>query len=258
MMKTRVFLALLLTFTLPLVAHPAAPVPPAERVYVGMVADEGAGAGLLVRAVAPGSPAHKAGICAGDIVMRVAGVPMESRAELRNLVANGVAGQVVAVELLRAKRPMTLQVVLQRRPDAPARQSSPEATLGADRHFRPIELPATIREEIRRHRRLLREQLASLPDGLVPPFVTEELNAIRNLARDAHANRPGWMSGRAGEISVRFRDEEGSVILYGANNLVSVELYDLEGKLLARYDLNTEAERRALPEAVLQRLRRFR
>ncbi len=239
---------------LPLVAQPedaAAPV----RVYIGMVADEREGApeGLLVRAVAPNSPANKAGVRVGDVVLRVGQVSTNSRADLRGIVDAGALGDSLAVELLRGGRPLTLHVVLEKRPPTSARRTA-EAALGADRRIHPIALPEAIRKEIRYHRRIVRLQLASLPEGLVPSVITEELNAIRNLARDAHAGRPGWMSGQAGEISVRFRDDEGSVVIYGANDEVTLELYDTDGQQLARYPLNTEAERCALPETVLRRL----
>ncbi len=254
-------LALLAVAACPLEAQEAAVVPlQRERVYIGMVADErpGEAAGLLVCAVAPGSPAEKAGIRAGDVVLRVGSQAVSSRRDLRTLVAAGKAGDTLPVELLRGTQKCVLSVVLEPRPALAAGTSEASPALGEDRYMHPIALPDEIRREIRRHRRLLREQLASLPDGFEPSFVIEELNAIRNLARDAREGRREWMTGRAGEISVRFRDEEGSVVLYGANNLVSLELYDLRGKLLSHHNLNTREERLALPQAVLQRLRRFR
>ncbi len=259
-MKRSLLLPFTLLVTLPLMAQEGALASPArERAYFGVVAQEAAAQqGLLVGAVAPASPAGKAGIREGDRLLRVGQQSVSCREDLRRAVAAAAPGDLLLVEVQRAQQRMTLQVMLEPRPETSSRPAHAEAALGADRRIHPIALPEEIRREIRRHRRLLREQLASLPDGLVPAVVTEELNAIRNLARDAHANRPGWMSGRAGEISVRFRDDEGSVVLYGANNLVSVELYNAEGELFSRYELNTEAQRRALPPAVLQRLQHLR
>ncbi len=233
-------------------------VPQEERVYIGMVVDEleGASAGMLVRAVAPGSPAEKAGICVGDVVLQVGGRAVNSRGDLRQVVASAVRGAVLPVELLRGEERLILQVVMEPRPAAAAfRASQAESVLGADKYMYPIKLTEAIRQEIRRHRRIVREQLASLPDGLEPEFVTDELQAIRDLARDAYAGRPEWMVGRAGEIFVRFRDAEGSVVLYGANNLLTLAFYDTKGQLIFRYNLNTREERAALPPAVLQRLR---
>ncbi len=259
-MKSIFSAALLMFSLLPLAAQDnhVAPSLPRERVYVGMVADEREGSGLLVRAVAPGSPAYKAGISVGDVLLKAGGVLLNSRSDLRQVVANGVRGEKLAVQLQRGKQSLSLQVVLEPRPDSLARRSLHSSAFGADRHIQPIQLPENIRQEIRLHRRLLREQLASLPDAFEPRAVTKGLQAIRDLARDAHVTRPGWMAGRAGEISVRFRDAEGSVVLYGANNQVSLELYGTDGQLISRYELNTAEDRRALPEAVLQRLRRFR
>ncbi len=259
-MKLSLLLALIFAPLLPLAALGESAASAArERVYFGVVAFDGdSEPGLLVSAVAPASPAYKAGIRGGDRVLRMGQVPINSRSELLGVVAKATHGEALAVEIRRAEQRFVLNVVLERRPASAAHPPHAEAALGADRRIHPIDVSDEIRKEIRRHRRLLREELASLPDGLVPSFVTDELNAIRNLARDAHAHRPGWMSGRAGEISVRFRDDEGSVVLYGANNLVSLEIYNAEGELVVRYDLNTEAERSSLPEPLLRRLQRLR
>ncbi len=258
-MKHPLMFALSVWLLLPLAAQddggpPSLPV----RAYFGVVAYDGdSEPGTKVISVAPASPAAKAGICEGDKVLRIGQISINSRDDLRMAVAKAQPGDVLVVELQRGGGRLVFRVMLEPRLPSASRSFRPEAALGADRRIRPIELPDAIRQEIRRHRRLLRQQLASLPEGLQPSFVIAELNAIRDLARDAHASRPGWMSGRAGEISVRFRDEDGSVVLYGANNLLSLELYNVEGKLYARYDINTEEERRALPEGVLERLRRL-
>ncbi len=260
-MKLPPVIALFTLSLLPLAAKDGAGASPAPgRAYLGVVMhEEGAQPGLEVNSVAPSGPAGKAGIRSGDRLLRVGQVDIRTREDLKRAVAASTPGEVLPVVLLRGGSRQVLQVRMVPRP---AQVTVPRAHepkyLGADKYMHPITLPDDIRQEIRRHRRLLREQLAALPDGLQPAFVTDELNAIRNLARDARASRSEWMSGRAGEISVRFRDAQGSVVLYGANNLVSLELYDTKGQLLSRHNLNTQEERRALPPAVLQRLLDFR
>lgn len=62
-----------------------------------------AGAGVLVRGVAPGSPAEQAGIQAGERVVRLAGRPTPDRRAFREVLADLWAGQVVDVELADGK-----------------------------------------------------------------------------------------------------------------------------------------------------------
>ncbi len=234
--------------------------PVRERVYIGMVVRDYSASqdGMRVLSVAPESPAYKAGVRPGDVVLRAGGEAIRDRDTLRRIVRNNARGQVIPVELLRGAERLVLQVLPEARPDASPSHQIVVAPLGVDGNIYPITLPDEIRRKIRHHRRALREQLASLPDGLVPSQVTRELQAIRNLARDAQSGLPGWMSGRAGEISVRFRDEEGSLVLYGASNCLFLELYNIRGQLISRFELNTQAERRALPGPVLERKGRLR
>lgn len=68
--------------------------------------------GALVRAVEPGSPADKAGLEAGDIVLRFDGKPIEKSIDLPRLVGNTKPGSRVAVQVWRrgASRELVLTV----------------------------------------------------------------------------------------------------------------------------------------------------
>jgi serine protease Do len=57
--------------------------------------------GVLVSDVEPGSPAQKAGLKRGDLIVRLNGKPVRSTARLRNLVAAAGAGASVRLELYR-------------------------------------------------------------------------------------------------------------------------------------------------------------
>lgn len=63
--------------------------------------------GLLVTRVAPGSPAARAGMKAGDVVVRAGGAPITDVRDLREAVA-GAHGQTLRVEIVRMKRNVTL------------------------------------------------------------------------------------------------------------------------------------------------------
>ncbi|MBR5330427.1 MAG: hypothetical protein IKV13_02960, partial [Akkermansia sp.] len=80
--------------------------------------------------------------------------------------------------------------------------SSPDAAVGGDRVLRPLVVDASIRQAMREHRRAVVAQLAALPGGFVPMEVSDHLQAIRHLARDANPRGRGWMLGEAGEVSL--------------------------------------------------------
>mgnify|MGYP003348391628 CR=1 FL=1 len=68
--------------------------------------------GALVRAVEPGSPADKAGLEAGDIILRFDGKPIEKSIDLPRLVGNTKPGSRVTIQVWRrgSSRDMTLTV----------------------------------------------------------------------------------------------------------------------------------------------------
>ncbi len=68
--------------------------------------------GALVAGVSPGSPAEKAGILPGDVVLSFDGKPVPDVAKLPRMVAETPIGKNVPVELWRKGRAVTLTVVI--------------------------------------------------------------------------------------------------------------------------------------------------
>ncbi len=68
--------------------------------------------GVLIADVTPDSPAQKAGIERGDVVLKINGEQVDSTGRLRNLVATAGKGARVKVELLRKGQRKTLTVEL--------------------------------------------------------------------------------------------------------------------------------------------------
>jgi hypothetical protein len=103
-----------------------APAPaPAARPSLGLLsrnltpqdtAATGATQGIIVGEVRPGSPAEAAGIRVGDVIISFARLALVNTEHLLQLVAVRQPGDVVEVVLLRAGKPLTLQVTLGARP----------------------------------------------------------------------------------------------------------------------------------------------
>jgi serine protease Do len=86
--------------------------------------------GVLISDVTPGSPAAKAGLKRGDVVLRVDGKTVETTGRLRNLIATSGASAKVSLEVLREGKTQTLQVALGERPESEQGQPPSRARPG--------------------------------------------------------------------------------------------------------------------------------
>ncbi|HOW52465.1 MAG TPA: Do family serine endopeptidase [bacterium] len=77
--------------------------------HLGMREDQ---AGVLISSVAKGSPAEKAGMKKGDVVTLFDGKPVESSAQLRNLVAFSPFNKKIALTVVRDGKQLTLMLSL--------------------------------------------------------------------------------------------------------------------------------------------------
>ncbi len=98
-------------------AAPAAPgggdQPQARRVSFGTVPDFAfTGVGVRVGGIVPGSPAEKAGLKEGDVLMKLDATDMASLQTFSNFLKTAKAGQAVSVALVREGKPVTLTVTL--------------------------------------------------------------------------------------------------------------------------------------------------
>jgi len=66
--------------------------------------------GLLLVGVESGSPASKAGLMVGDILVGLGGGPVSNHDELFALLAGDVVGQVQTLEILRGGQPLQVQI----------------------------------------------------------------------------------------------------------------------------------------------------
>jgi len=102
----------------PATGQAAPPSPPASagqgrRVSFGTVPDFAfPGPGVKVTGLVPDSPAARAGIKEGDVVMRIDGKPVTNLQEFSNLLRTLTAGQTVTVVIQRGAGELTLPVTL--------------------------------------------------------------------------------------------------------------------------------------------------
>lgn len=78
--------------------------------------DLAASEGVLVRAVAPGSPAAAAGIQAGDVIEKVNGQPLDAAHDLRERLRTFAPGDEINLAVQRGAQTLTLRATLGARP----------------------------------------------------------------------------------------------------------------------------------------------
>lgn len=91
---------------------------PPPRAYVGARSRDAAGVCLIEEVDADG-PASRAGLRAGDMVLRVEGRDIRVAASFRRWVAEGVPGQTLNLEIKRGDRTLSLAVKLEPPPPRP-------------------------------------------------------------------------------------------------------------------------------------------
>ncbi len=70
------------------------------------------GRGAIITRVYPGTPAERAGLQTGDVVLRIDGRPVRSAADLRNRIGLLSIGHTTRIDLLRNGQPLSVNVVI--------------------------------------------------------------------------------------------------------------------------------------------------
>jgi len=123
--------------------------------YIGHLAATAGAAGCRLGVVGPGTPAHAAGLRAGDEITRLDGLATPDPRTLHDLLAATRPGQQLAVEYLRAGERSGCQLTAGRRPlevVRPERLAEPVASADDDPHD-PLSFLLTIENRDGRSRR---------------------------------------------------------------------------------------------------------
>ncbi len=227
-------------------ATPAtAPTPPSRsrRTWLGVVTQsldddlrEGLdykGDGLLVNSVADESPAAKAGIKHGDVIVSMNGKEVSSPEDLQDMVRSAQAGERAQLEIVRDGKHQTLSTTLGERPDRMSWgddrhhiviREAPEAEMRVERLPEMPDMPE-IPEMPLFGRGRLGVQLQDLNPDLGGYFSVPDGKGalIVEVVKDSPASRAGLKSGdvivRVGERDVQdsdaaaraIREQEGKI-----------------------------------------------
>ncbi len=171
--------------------------------------------GLLVNQVNPGSPAERAGIRPGDVLLGFAGQPLQDGGQYRNRAAQARPGEEVALSLWRDGRPLEVRVRVARLDEAALQGAEAARAVG-------LVVRALTPEEARRGRldwgvvvtAVQAGSLAALA-GLAPGTVILEVNRQPVAGPEEYAaalgNGDGQVllrlleQGRSRQLSLRWR-----------------------------------------------------
>lgn len=103
--------------------------------------------GVAVDRVEPDGPAARAGVVAGDRLLRLNGVPLSSAAQLAELAGKAAIGAPVSLDLLRSEQPLSLSVPVE--PRTAARVSWLRSGGTTWRGLRLSDLTPPVRERLR-------------------------------------------------------------------------------------------------------------
>ena len=78
--------------------------------------------GVIIQSVIAGSPAAKAGITTGDIIVKADGQDVESPDSLQSMVKSKNVGDTMELEIVRSGQTETIKVVLEEKPAETSRQ----------------------------------------------------------------------------------------------------------------------------------------
>jgi len=81
-----------------------------EQVRLGILVEDGGGAGVRVSGVLPGGPGHAAGLVAGDLIVSVDGIEVNAAADLIHEVSRHKRGDKGTIEVLRGGTRVPLAV----------------------------------------------------------------------------------------------------------------------------------------------------
>lgn len=139
--------------------------------------------GALIAQVQPGSPADKAGLKAGDVILAFDGRPIEDNAQLPARVATAEIGKRVEIQVLREGKEKTLGVVIQSLPEEMAKATeppTPNATAALGLQVQPLD--AAKRQELGIDHGLLVRAVgegAAARAGVRPGDVLLELGGVK-------------------------------------------------------------------------------
>ena len=201
--------------------------------------------GITVSHVHPGTPAHLAGLQAGDTITRINNTHIDTTATLRKVLAAQSPGSIIRIYYQRNSKQRAAIATL---------QPLPESTQKKTFHAESPVLSAEQRLQFAQARTRLRLQLARLPHRMNREQVLADMRELLVLARSIPATHSQWLQGSTVDMQLELPDAAGRVVLRMQGEQLWLEFLNTRGSCEYQAAIDTPAQRAALPATVQQRL----
>jgi len=238
---------------------------------LGAHLDIPANKGVLVRIVAPGSSAEKAGIRVHDVILKVADQPVASHEDLLELVSRHQAGDKLKIDLLRKGAAQTIEAILDPRPAGdlqPPGLGRPmgNLNLGLDDLFfqdLPQDQAGRIRNMIEQNLRALREPGGLLEDEVFQDAFRDMREQMERLLAEPKQFAPldeveGFRNIRMNAgATIRLMDDQGSIEIKAVDDSKEVTVRDIDNEIIWAGPWDTEQDKAAAPDEIRERIEKL-
>lgn len=242
-------------------------IPPApSSAFIGIISDDipemlsahiglRAGEGVLIRDLAPGGPAEKAGFAKYDVITHVGGKTVGSPADLSREISAGKPGDEVSIDFIHQGAKTTKTVTLENRPEGSGTVVEPRQLGHLDLDNMPDGQADRIREMIDRQLKGMMRDSGQLRD-----FRERRGDALR---RDSDPGREPQKNGFRGfqfksDATFRFMDNDGSIEMKSSDGKKDITVRDHEGKEVWSGPWDTDDDKSAAPKDVRERIEKFK
>lgn len=228
-------------------------------IYTGAVSDElrahlelPEDCGLVIRRVAPGSPAEKAGLEANDILLEFGGRKVTSPLEFTEMVQGAKGGAKVRLVVVRRGKRKTVDAVIEAREALAGEDGRPA---GGPQGMRPGNIAGLPPLPFNFNGQMLEQQL----QGQIGAAIAQGLAQAQAQA----AAGPGGMRLQTSTVTINGRtttttiasDDAGTIEMRAADGKRTVSIRGADGREIHAGPLDRDADYRAVPEAWRQKLR---
>ena len=224
----------------------------AKNAYVGLVTAEvpemlsihlglKAGDGILVRELAPDSPALNAGISRYDIITRVGGQSVNSPTEFSRNIASRKPGEEVTLDLIHEGKSITRTVALGTRPANAGRIENPGRMRNLDLDDLAQGLPDANQDRLR---------------GMIEERMKEMMRNAQEMP-DLKQDGRGNFRFRS-DATVRMMDNDGSVEMKSVDGKKEFTVRDHQNNIVWSGPWDSEQDKAAAPAEVRERIDRLK
>jgi serine protease Do len=204
------------------------------------------GEGVVIREVAPDSPAAKAGFAKHDVITRVAGKSIGSPKEVSDVIVANHPGDEIAIDFVHEGKPASRMVKLEARPDRA------QAAVQEPRERRRLDLDNLSDDQAQRIQDLIDQRLRRMRE--------QQRELEKEFDLGAQPPRGGGLKGFQFKSDATFRlmDENGSIEMKSTDGSKEITVRDRSNNVTWSGPWDTAQDKQAAPEEIRQRIEKFK